>query len=225
MPRTARSIVVDCPMHIVQRGINRSPCFFGEADYTNYLRYLALFSARFACSVHAYCLMTNHVHLLLTPHATEACARVMKNLNQRYVQGVNHRLGRSGTLWEGRFHSSLVTSHHYALACYRYIELNPVRAAIAPSPGQYPWSSYRTNAEGEESGFVRPHAAYEALGREKDARIRSYKEVCALGTTTTEDDEIRKATRAGSVIGAPRKSRGRPPKRDEINGVRPHFQG
>src|SRR6185436_5266872 len=99
MPRTARSIVVDCPMHIVQRGINRSPCFFGEADYTNYLRYLALFSARFACSVHAYCLMTNHVHLLLTPHATEACARVMKNLNQRYVQGVNHRLGRSGTLW------------------------------------------------------------------------------------------------------------------------------
>ena len=107
MPRVARSVVVDCALHVVQRGINRSPCFFSSNDYHTYLRHLAVFSARFDCSVHAYCLMTNHVHLLVTPHTANACALLMKNLGQHYVQGVNHRLHRTGTLWEGRFYSCL----------------------------------------------------------------------------------------------------------------------
>ncbi|HEU5177718.1 MAG TPA: transposase [Burkholderiales bacterium] len=219
MPRAARSVIVDCPLHIVQRGINRGPCFFGDADYATYLRYLAVFSARFGCSIHAYCLMTNHVHLLLTPHTMDACRLVMKNVNQLYVQRINHRLGRTGTLWEGRCHSSLVTSDRYVLACYRYIELNPVRAGIITTPAQYRWSSYRANAEGQERGFLKPHAVYEALGREP------YKETCTAGLGEAELDEIRKAVRAGCAIGTPRRGRGRPSKLNEKNGVRPHFPG
>src|SRR5262245_55776451 len=124
MARTARVVLAGHPLHVVQRGINRGACFFGESDYHTYLRYLAELSVRFGCSVHAYCLMTNHVHLLLTPETGDGCALLMKNLGQRYVQGVNYHLKRSGTLWEGRFHSSLVTSETYVLNCYRYIEWN-----------------------------------------------------------------------------------------------------
>src|ERR1700754_3675427 len=103
MPRVARTVLAGIPLHIVQRGINRQQCFFSDADHSAYLNFLAEFSARFGCSVHAYCLMTNHVHLLVTPSAADACTLMMKNLGQRYVQVVNRRLERSGTLWEGRF--------------------------------------------------------------------------------------------------------------------------
>ena len=155
MPRGARAVLVDHPLHVVQRGINRNACFFADTDYRTYLRYLAEFSTRFSCSVHAYCLMTNHVHLLLTPHTPDACARLMKNLGQCYVQGVNQRLRRTGTLWEGRFHSCLVTAERYVLACYRYIELNPVRAGMVAAPGEYRWSSYRANAEARPDALLR----------------------------------------------------------------------
>ena len=223
MPRTARSVLVDCPLHIVQRGINRSTCFFSEVDYATYLRYLATFATRFACSVHAYCLMTNHVHLLLTPHAAQSCSLLMKNLSQRYVQGVNHRLGRSGTLWEGRFHSSLVTSESYALACYQYIELNPVRAGMVAAPVQYRWSSHRANAQGEANNSLRPHSSYEALGMDVNQRLRAYTQLCQQGLPALMLEEIRKAIRVGCAIGTRRRNRGRPSKLDEKNGVRPHF--
>jgi putative transposase len=223
MPRVARSVLVDCPLHVVQRGINRSTCFFAEADYRTYLHYLAVFSARFGCSVHAYCLMTNHVHLLLTPHTADACALVMKNLGQRYVQGVNHRLGRTGTLWEGRFYSCLVPSESYVLACYRYIELNPVRAGMVAAATQYRWSSYGANAEGKGNAFIRPHAAYDGLGLESEQRSRAYKNMCDQGVPALVVEEIRKATRVGCAIGTRRRQRGRPSKLNEKNGVCPHF--
>jgi len=223
MPRAARVVLVDSPLHIVQRGINRSTCFFSEGDYLSYLRYLALFSRRFGCSVHAYCLMTNHVHLLLTPHTTEACALLMKNLGQHYVQGVNHRLARTGTLWEGRFHSSLVTSARYVLACYRYIELNPVRAGIVPRANQYRWSSHDFNLQGQPAGFLKMHSAYEALATDADQRGRLYQEMCELGTPAAELKDIRQATRVDCAIGMRRKGRGRPRKLDEKNRVRPYL--
>jgi putative transposase len=223
MPRAARTVLVDCPLHIVQRGINRSTCFFSEGDYATYLRYLAAFSTRFDCSVHAYCLMTNHVHLLVTPHAAQSCALLMKNLSQRYVQGVNHRLRRSGTLWEGRFHSSLVTSERYVLACYQYIELNPVRAGMVAAPLQYRWSSYLANCQGDANSSLRPHSAYEALGMEVRQRLRAYTELCQRGVPQSMLDEIRKAIRVGCAIGTRRRNRGRPSKLDEKNGVCPHF--
>jgi len=223
MPRIARSILVDCALHVVQRGINRSSCFFEEQDYLRYLHYLGRFAARFPCSVHAYCLMTNHVHLLITPHAADACAQLMKNLGQHYVQATNQRLGRTGTLWEGRFYSCLVPSERYVLACYRYIELNPVRAGLVTAPAEYRWSSYRSNAEGKTNGLLRSHRAYEGLGLEAEHRRRAYKTMCAEGVAAAAIEEIRKATRVGSVIGAQRRGRGRPSKLDEKNRVRPYF--
>jgi putative transposase len=225
MPRAARTVLIDCPLHIVQRGINRGTCFFSDDDYLTYLRYLSAFSTRFGCSVHAYCLMTNHVHLLLTPHATDACALLMKNLSQRYVQGVNQRLGRTGTLWEGRFHSSLVTSERYVLTCYRYIDLNPVEAGLVATPGDYRWSSYVSNAQGAPSGFLKPHEVYAALGSEPQARASCYKAMCEVGIPALELQEIRKAIRVGSAIGMRRRSRGRPSKLDEKNRVCPYFRG
>jgi putative transposase len=205
MPRTARVVLVDCPLHVVQRGINRNDCFFSESDYRTYLRYLADFSVRFGCSVHAYCLMTNHVHLLLTPHGADSCAMLMKRLGQCYVQTVNHRLGRTGTLWEGRFHSSLVTSDSYLLNCYCYIERNPVRAGMVISPDQYPWSSHGANAGGH-SGFVRAHPAYQSVG------VTAYKRMCEEEVPDPVLDEIRKAIRIGCAVGAKRRKKGRPVK-------------
>src|SRR4029077_13124837 len=145
MPRAPRWVLADLPLHIVQRGINRNSCFFSEVDYEVYLHYLGVFAARFACSVHAYCLMTNHVHLLVTPHAADSCALMMKNVSQRHVQRINRRLGRTGTLWEGRFYSCPVATDRYVLACYRYVELNPQRAGMVAHPADYRWSSYQEN--------------------------------------------------------------------------------
>jgi putative transposase len=209
-------------MHVVQRGINRSDCFFCEDDYRTYLHYLATFSERFDCSVHAYCLMSNHAHLLLTPHAKQACALLMKNLGQRYVQHVNQRLQRTGTLWEGRFYSCLVPSENYALACYRYVELNPVDARMVAFPGQYPWSSYRANAEGKANAIVRPHPAYQALATESEQRLRAYQHLCAERVPDHIVDEIRKTTRLGGALGVQRRRRGRPSKLNEKNRVCPH---
>jgi putative transposase len=210
MPRLARSVIPGFPLHVVQRGINRNPCFFASADYDLYLDCLAQSAARFACSVHAYCLMSNHIHLLLTPREENACGLFMKHLGQRYVQTINRRLSRTGTLWEGRFHSCPVRSDNYVLACYRYIELNPVRAGMVGTPAEYSWSSYCANAQGGAGGLLQPHLAYEALGSDPDKRASAYKELCKTALPLSDIQSIRKATRVGAVIGAPRRSRGRP---------------
>ena len=142
MPRRARLSLPGVPWHIIQRGNNRSVCFHAEDDYQFYLHYLKEFADKFGCALHAYVLMTNHVHLLLTPARDDSAALMMKHLGQRYVQYVNRTYRRSGTLWEGRFRSCLTQSEDYVLACYRYIELNPVRAGMVLKPQDYRWSSY-----------------------------------------------------------------------------------
>ena len=212
MPRIARWVLPDYPLHVVQRGINRGSCFFSDEDYEIYLHYLRASAKRFPCSVHAYCLMTNHVHLLLTPHEHDACGAFMKYVGQCYVQTVNRRFARTGTLWEGRFHSSPVCSDNYVLACYRYIELNPVRAGMVATPAQYPWSSYAANAEGKSNGLLRPHSAYEGLAGEAHQRADSYKSLCSDALPASDIEDIRKAARVGTVIGALRRGPGRPPR-------------
>ena len=209
MPRAARCVIAGWPLHIVQRGINRNDCFFAERDYTAYLAYLHRYSIEFGCTLHAYCLMTNHVHLLLTPGAPEACAQLMKSVGQCYVQGVNQRLARTGTLWEGRFRSCVVTSDTYVLTCYRYIELNPVRAAMVAAPAEYRWSSYAANADGQGPS-VCEHPAYQALGSDPALRRSAYKVLCDSAPPAEVVEEIRKATRLGGVAGAVRRKRGRP---------------
>ena len=201
MPRTARFVLPQVPLHVRHRGHNRNQCFFGERDYRTYLDYLAFFAERHGCAVHAYCLMTNHVHVFLTPAREDSCALLMKFLAQCYTQSINKKLGRSGSLWEGRFRSCPVTSDEYALACYRYIETNPVRARLVAHPREYPWSSFEANSRRERTGFLSPHPAY--------ANVEDYVALVEadLGEKVVED--IRKATTGGFAVGAPRKPRGR----------------
>jgi putative transposase len=204
MPRHARFMMAGVPVHVIQRGHNRAACFFDPADYSFYLEQLTVLAPDTGCAVHAICLMTNHVHLLLTPTTAESCAQLIKHLGQRYVQHVNRTYRRSGTLWEGRFRSCLIESEDYLLACYRYIELNPVRAALVRHPRDYPWSSYRCNAEGESGGPVTPHERYLALGEDPAARAGAYQDLCRAALDPALVDEIRRAANGGFVLGKPR---------------------
>jgi len=142
MPRRARLVAPGIPLHIIQRGNNRQACFFHDDDYSLYLDWLLDYSELAGCTMHAYVLMTNHVHLLLTPGTKESAGLLMKRLGQRYVQYVNRTYRRSGTLWEGRFRSCIAQEDIYLLICQRYIELNPVRAGMVRYPADYRWSSY-----------------------------------------------------------------------------------
>lgn len=175
MTRRVRMILPDLAVHVVQRGVNRASCFRADADYLVYLSHLRLLSAKHGCSVHAYCLMTNHVHLLLTPHTDVACTRMMRDLGQRYVPYFNQKHERTGTLWEGRFRSCLVESARYVLACYRYIELNPVRAAMVDQPADYPWSSYAANCGAHVDPLISTHAEFDALATNRETRWLAYR--------------------------------------------------
>ena len=146
MPRRPRLQAPGLPVHIIQRGNNRQACFFAEEDMQLFLEHLAKLAKRFRCALHAYVLMTNHFHLLLTPEFASGPSLLMKFLGQRYVQYVNRTYKRSGSLWEGRFRASLVQTEQYLLSCYRYIEMNPVRANMVKHPQDYQWSSYAANA-------------------------------------------------------------------------------
>lgn len=209
MPRTARVVVPEIALHVVQRGHDRSDCFFEEADYLAYLVALATYAARFACTLHAYCLMTNHVHLLITPGDAMGCALLMKHLSQRHAKRINSRRGRTGTLWESRPHSGIVTTDEYALACYRYIELNPVRASMVDHPSKYQWSSYAANTGTDLHSFIRPHPSYLALATDGERRPAAYQALCEDPLKPEMIDEIRRATYSGHRMGEPRKPRGR----------------
>ena len=198
MPRRARIRVPNVPLHIVQRGNNREPCFFGSADRHVYLALLEKFARRFECGVHAYVLMTNHVHLLVSPADADGASLLMKHLGQNYVQCVNRTYERTGTLWGGRFRSNPVQCYRYLLACYRYIELNPVRAAIARHPEDYPWSSYRANAGLQRSSLLTPHDEYLAIG------ASGYRLLFPSQIEPDELDEIRSASAGSLALGDPR---------------------
>jgi len=204
MPRRARIVAADVPVHVIQRGNNRNPCFFADEDRVLYLTHLLELAAGLDCKVHAFCLMTNHLHLLVTPRTDTGVTLLMKHLAQRHVQHVNRTYRRSGTLWEGRFRSALVQSEHYLLACHRYIELNPVRAAMVSHPRQHRWSSYRVNAEGKASDLIAPHDLYRALGRSDEARQSAYRELFREHLPEAVVGEIRGATNGGFVLGTPR---------------------
>jgi putative transposase len=147
MPRKPRFFLPGVSAHVVQRGNNRQAVFYDDADYLTYLDWLEEGAKRYGCVIHAYVMMTNHVHLLATPQEKESISRLLQHVGRRYVPYINHTYGRSGTLWEGRFKASIVHASEYLLACYRYIELNPVRAGMVKTPRGYRWSSYRANAQ------------------------------------------------------------------------------
>ncbi len=204
MPRRARLALAGVPFHLIQRGNNRQACFFVDKDYRFYLDWLAEYADKTCCSIHAYVLMTNHVHLLVSADRAEAPGALMKALGQRYVQYVNRVYRRSGTLWEGRFRSCPIQEEAYLFGCQRYIELNPVRAGMVEHPGEYRWSSYQANGQGENNPLIRPHALYEALGLDAASRQTAYRELFRHELESGMVDEIRRATNGNFVLGSER---------------------
>ena len=157
MPRKPRIQWPGQPQHVIQRGNNREPCFFASADYSYYLRVLGEALRLYDCELHAYVLMTNHAHLLVTPRVNHSISRLMQTTGRKYVQYINRNSRRSGTLWEGRYKASLVDSDAWLLTCMRYIEMNPVRAGMNSHPSTYQWSSYLANARGHDNPLLTPH--------------------------------------------------------------------
>jgi putative transposase len=201
MPRQSRPVIPNIPLHITQRGNNRLQCFFCDADFLVYLDLLAKSARESCCQIHAFVLMTNHVHLLVSPSNMNGAGALMKSLGERYVQYINRRHGRTGTLWEGRYRSCLVQSERYLMECHRYIELNPVRAGMVSDPLQYPWSSYRSNAYGEQSAIVTPHELYNELGADSVARACAYREICSEALPDEMVERIRKVTQSNVALG------------------------
>ena len=201
MPRRARISLPNVPLHLIQRGNNRQVCFFADEDYRIYLDWLLEYAGNAGCRIHAYVLMTNHVHLLVSAERGAAPGAMMKALGQRYVQYVNRTYRRSGTLWEGRFRSCPTQSDTYLLACQRYIELNPVRAGMVEHPADYRWSSYRVNARGEENPLIRPHELYLALGSDPPGRQAAYRELFRHELEPAMVDAIRRATNGNFALG------------------------
>jgi REP-associated tyrosine transposase len=163
--------------HVVHRGNDRSRTFFVDDDYRAYLHLLSLKCQRYGTSVHAYVLMPNHVHLLLTSSLPDGISRTMQHVSAGYARRINDRYRRTGNLWEGRFRSSPIDSEFYCLACYRYIELNPLRAGMVQAPGDYRWSSYRENIGRRALSVVTPHPCYLELGGSPTARHERYREI------------------------------------------------
>ena len=201
MPRRARINLPGVPQHLIQRGNNRQACFFEEEDFSVYLDWLHAAAIGTACRLHSYVLMTNPVHLLISSTSEDGAGRLMKALGQRYVQYVNRRYRRSGTLWEGRYRSCLVQDELYLLACQRYIELNPVRARMVRHPAEYRWSSYRANAQGEPAPLLQPHALYLALGTEAGLRQAAYRDLFRERLEPGVVDAIRHATNGNYALG------------------------
>ena len=192
------------PQHVVQRGNDRNACFAAPIDYSQYLQELREASIKHACAIHAYVLMTNHVHLLATPAEPGAISRMMQAVGRRYVGSFNARYRRTGTLWEGRFKAALVDTARYVLACYRYIELNPVRAIMVEEPSAYPWTSYHANALGRSNPLLTPHDTYLALGENDTTRQAAYR---AWVTGTFDDaewSELRQHTQQQRAWGSDR---------------------
>lgn len=204
MPRPPRYPLIGVPQHVIQRGNNRQPTFFAEDDFRFYLEALKAATTTHDCAVHAYVLMTNHVHLLMTPRRTDAIAKVIQSLGRRYVQYMNSTYQRSGTLWEGRYKACVVESEAYLLACSRYIELNPVRSKLVADPANYPWSSYHWHALGKSDPLITDHAVYLALGSTNEERRQAYCRLLRDHLDPARLQEIRESLNQCRVLGSER---------------------
>ncbi len=201
MPRKPRMYLPGVPCHVIQRGNNREASFFTRQDYLFYMSCLGEACNRYHVAVHAYVLMTNHVHLLMTPDDSEGISRVMQSIGRRYVQYINKEYQRCGTLWESRHKASLVDAEQYLLTCYRYIELNPVAANMVKHPGDYAWSSYHHNACGEKNPVITQHDLYRRLGMAGEERRSRYRALFINSLTKEDIHIIRSAARFSMPVG------------------------
>lgn len=201
MARLPRYILSGHPQHIIQRGNNRSIIFNMEKDYHYYLKILKESAKEHRCAIHAYVLMTNHVHLLITPEEGTAIGKMQQMIGRYYVRYFNDKYKRTGTLWEGRYKATLIDSEQYLLTCMRYIEMNPVRAKIVTSPEEYRWSSYRANAMGEENALIEYHSEFRGLGQTDAERQEAYVHLFNNGLSNQMLRDIRFATNSSWILG------------------------
>jgi putative transposase len=201
MARLGRYFLPNQPLHVIQRGNNREAIFFAEDDYECYRDWLASAAAEYGCAVHAYVLMTNHVHLLVSPRSIESLPRAMQSLGRRYVRHINRAYRRTGTLWEGRYRAAPIDSDRYFLSCCRYIELNPVRARMVRHPRDYSWSSYGAHGRGAPDPLVSSHQIFERLGTAPIERQKAYRELFRSALDSDFVDALRAATNGGWALG------------------------
>lgn len=200
MPRKARFYIPGVPAHIIQRGNDRQAVFYEDENYQQYKKWLHEGAELHGCKIHAYVLMTNHVHLLVSSKAKESIGTMMQYLGRRYVPYINKTYQRSGTLWEGRYKSCLIEAEPYLLACMRYIEENPVRAGMVKRPSEYVWSSYGFNALGLDDEFIKPHSIYNGLARNLDDCRKAYRSLFSQSVPDLQLDEIRNTVQTGTPL-------------------------
>ena len=201
MARLPRLNLPGIPQHVIQRGNNKQVSFFNDKDYVVYLNKLKLYSKKYSVAVHSYVLMTNHVHLLMTPETEQGVSQMMQSLGRYYVRYINQTYGRTGTLWEGRYKSTLVDSDNYFLTVSRYIELNPVRAGMVAHPAEYPWSSYQYNALGKPIELITPHLLYQGLAKTEKTRQKRYTTLFDKMIPDYTLEEIRHSINRAWVLG------------------------
>jgi putative transposase len=201
MPRICRLVIPNYPHHVIHRGHNRKPVFVNHDDYRYYLDNLSEWKDNLKCRLYAYCLMTNHVHLIVDPgDDPESLAKLMKRVAGRQTRFVNRIEHRSGTLWEGRYRSSIICKDTYLLACSRYVEMNPVRACMVSHPSEHRWSSYREKTS-ESSGIIDPDPAFLALSTDESQRKREYEKWIHSSIPEGEWECIREAVQRGHLTG------------------------
>lgn len=203
MARLPRFFIKNQPQHLIQRGNNRDIIFGTDEDYEFYLECLKEAAEVNGLKIHAYVLMTNHVHLLASPTEDTSISKTFQSVGRRYVQYFNHHYNRTGTLWEGRYKATLIDSARYLLTCMRYIEMNPVRAKdLAKHPKDYRWSSYESNALGKVSSLITSHNIYNKLGLTDKERLSAYRQLFRTALSKEILTDIRDSTNKGWVLGA-----------------------
>ncbi|MEY3760837.1 MAG: hypothetical protein RIR39_2328 [Pseudomonadota bacterium] len=201
MPRKPRFYQPGLPVHVFQRGHNKEPVFFDDEDYLVYLRYLKESAEACGCLIHAYVLMTNHVHLLVTPKSSTAISSLFQSVGRHFVPYINKVYQRRGCLWEGRHKGNIIESEAYFLSCMRYIELNPVRAGMVDHPAKYRWSSYAANAQGVDNVVIQVHEQYLALGQTPEFRQAAYRSLFEMKADADEVAIIGASLHSGTPLG------------------------
>jgi putative transposase len=203
MPRQPRTFIPGISHHVIQRGNNRCVIFRVPTDYRFFLSLLARMAQRYRADIHGYVLMTTHFHLIVTPATANSLPRMMQGIGRLYVPFYNEQYERTGTLWERRYRSSMLSDERYWMTCLRYVEMNPVRSGLTDRPEKYPWSSYRAHAFGREDGLLSPHPLYAALGTTDAVRQEGWRTICAAPIPAADLDRVRQAVHAGHAIGEP----------------------
>jgi putative transposase len=201
MPRQPRYFIPHMPQHVIQRGVDRQAVFFGAKDYELYRETLRSAADRYDCAIHAYVFMTNHTHLVITPGTERSLPLLMQAIGRGYVQKLNRHYNRTGTLWQGRYKASLIQDDVYLLTCYRYVELNPVRAGMVRHPGDYAYSSYHHNATGKSDNLLTEHSVYRSLATALEQRQAAYRALFGDEIGPDVLELVRDATNACRILG------------------------